>query len=186
MAGADTDEGAGGRNESDQEVELTAAESAADIEAAIEQALAKLSAKIAEASSTGSGAGAVDGGGRLEDLDIFLFLKTNVEAYRRVMGLISRLKSPSLRPRHWRHISKLCGFTPDSTSLLYNRTYDEVAAIFLEKDHRPIVAVIETAKDESEIEERLAGMYGTSLTKCMHENYLIKPTWIHSACTMKT
>ena len=121
----------------------------------------KLSAKITEASSAKDGAasgGQVDGG-RLEDLDIFLFLKTNVEAYRTVMGLIGRLKSPSLRPRHWRHISKLCGFTPDSTSLLHNRTYDEVAAIFLEKDDRPIVAVIETANDENEIEERLAGMY---------------------------
>ena len=123
--------------------------------------MAKLSAKIAEACSAEEGGAAAVDGGRLGDLEIFLFLKTNVEAYRRVMGLIRRLKSPSLRPRHWRHISKLCGFSPDSTSLLQNRTYEEVAAIFLEKDDRPIVAVIETANDESEIEERLAGMYHT-------------------------
>ena len=119
----------------------------------------KLSAKITEASSAKDGAasgGQVDGG-RLEDLDIFLFLKTNVEAYRRAMGLIGRLKSPSLRPRHWRQISQLCGFVPDPTPLLHNRTYDEVASLFLQRDDRPIVAVIEEARDESEIEERLAG-----------------------------
>ena len=120
--------------------------------------MATLSAKIGDARSKTTGADD-GGGGRLEDLEIFLFLKTNVEAYRRAMGLIGRLKSPSLRPRHWRQISQLCGFVPDPTPLLHNRTYDEVAALFLQRDDRPIVAVIEAARDESEIEERLAGMY---------------------------
>ena len=152
----DAERGEEGRNGDEQRVEPTATESSTDTAADIEQALAKLSAKITEASSAGSVPGAVDGGDRLEDLDIFLFLKSNVEAYRRVMSLLSRLKSPSLRPRHWRQISQHCGFTPDSTSLLHNRTYDEVAAIFLDKDDRPIVAVIEKANEENDIEERLA------------------------------
>ena len=132
---------------------------AADTEAAIKETLATLSNKIGKVSSAAAAAAVEEGEGesRLEELDIFLFLKSNVEAYRRAMGLIGRLKSPSLRPRHWREISRLCGFTPDPTSLLQNRTYDEVAAIFLEKDDGPIAAVIETAIDESKIEEQLAG-----------------------------
>ena len=97
-------------------------------------------------------------GGSFEDLEVFNTLSSNVKSYHDVIELIiDKLSNDSLRPRHWEKISLLCGLF-ETESLLKNKTFDEAAAIFLDKDHKAITDIVQGALGEHDIEQKLASI----------------------------
>lgn len=108
---------------------------------------------------------------KYQDLEIFVSMKSSVETCEVIFKVIVAMMSPSLRTRHWEEIGHFCG-TYDKSSILENKTYDEIISIFMEKRVEPVHDIVNRAIDEQNIElefnevksgiERLEPTFGVS------------------------
>ncbi|TRY72347.1 hypothetical protein TCAL_08161 [Tigriopus californicus] len=88
---------------------------------------------------------------KYQDLEIFVSMKSSVETCEVIFKVIVAMMSPSLRSRHWEEIGHFLG-TYDKSSILENKTYDEVISIFMEKSVVPVHEIVNRAIDEQNIE----------------------------------
>ena len=112
----------------------------------------KLLEELKEISANVEGVG--DQMSDVENLEVFVSLKSDLLTYADVIELIGSLKEDSLRTRHWEKICSLCGVY-ESSSFLENRSFDEVITILFEKDLAPIADIIKVAIRENEVEKKL-------------------------------